>query len=106
LLSPKDLKDLGMSIKARGSTDGVVIIDTLNRAAPGMDENSSVDMGHAIHAAKLIQQGLGGLVLLVHHSGKDAAKGMRGHSSLYAALDAASEVKRSGPDRVWSLAKA
>ncbi len=106
LLSPKDLKDLGMSIKARGSTDGVVIIDTLNRAAPGMDENSSVDMGHAIHAAKLIQQGLGGLVLLVHHSGKDAAKGMRGHSSLYAALDAAIEVKRSGPDRVWSLAKA
>ncbi|HCP78653.1 MAG TPA: hypothetical protein DIU11_13240, partial [Pusillimonas sp.] len=106
LLNPKDLKDLGMSIKARGSTDGVVIIDTLNRAAPGMDENSSVDMGHAIHAAKVIQQGLGGLVLLVHHSGKDTAKGMRGHSSLYAALDAAIEVKRSGPDRAWSLAKA
>jgi putative DNA primase/helicase len=52
-------------------------------------------MGHAIHAAKLIQQGLGGLVLLVDHSGKDASKGPREYSSLFAALDAAIEVKRS-----------
>lgn len=106
LLDSKDIKDLVIAIKNSGSDTGVVIIDTLNRAAPGMDENSSVDMGHVINAAKLIQQGLGCLVLLVHHSGKDVAKGMRGHSSLYAALDAVIEVKRTSDSRAWSVAKA
>lgn len=106
LLDTKDLRDLVTAIKANQLEQGVVIIDTLNRAVPGMDENSSVDMGQAINACKLIQQGLGGLVLLVHHSGKDATKGMRGHSSLHAALDASIEVKRSGDEREWSVAKA
>lgn len=106
LLETKDMRDLVAAIRAYDATDGIVILDTLNRAAPGMDENSSADMGHAINAAKLIQQGVGGLVLLVHHSGKDATKGMRGHSSLHAALDAVIEVKRSGDDREWSVAKA
>jgi archaellum biogenesis ATPase FlaH len=106
LLDNKDLRDLVQAIKANQMGDGIVIIDTLNRAAPGMDENSSVDMGYAINACKLIQQGVGGLVLLVHHAGKDATKGMRGHSSLHAALDAAIEVSRSGDNREWSVAKA
>lgn len=106
LLNIKDVRDLVTAIKIHDATDGIVIIDTLNRAAPGMDENSSVDMGNAINAAKLIQQSVGGLVLLVHHSGKDSSKGMRGHSSLHAALDAAIEVRRSGDDREWSVAKA
>ncbi len=106
LQDTKDLRDLVQAIKANQMDEGIVIIDTLNRAVPGMDENSSVDMGNAINACKLIQQGVGGLVLLVHHSGKDATKGMRGHSSLHAALDAAIEVKRSGDDREWSVAKA
>nr|WP_244132523.1 AAA family ATPase [Burkholderia lata] len=33
-----------------GSRDGLLVIDTLNRAAPGTDENSSVDMGRLIEA--------------------------------------------------------
>ena len=106
LLAANDLRDLVQAIRANQMGEGIVIIDTLNRAVPGMDENSSVDMGHAINACKVIQQGVGGLVLLVHHSGKDATKGMRGHSSLHAALDAAIEVKRSGDDREWSVVKA
>jgi hypothetical protein len=47
----------------------------------------------------------GGLVLLVHHSGKDHTKGLRGHSSLYAALDAAVEVTRDGDRRGWRMEK-
>lgn len=106
LLDTKDLRDLVTAIKANQMGEGIVIVDTLNRAAPGADENSSAEMGQIINSCKLIQQGVGGLVLLVHHSGKDATKGMRGHSSLHAALDAAIEVKRSGDDREWSVAKA
>jgi hypothetical protein len=37
--------------------------------------------------------------------GKDASKGLRGHSSLHAALDAAIEVRRDGERREWLIAK-
>ncbi len=105
LLNAADVEELARSIKAGGGAGGMVIIDTLNRSAPGADENSSVDMGNLIAAAKQLQGMVGGLVLLVHHSGKDASKGLRGHSSLYAALDAAIEVSKTEARREWSIAK-
>lgn len=83
----------------------VVFIDTLNRAAPTADENSSKDMGAIIEGANLLRQLTDGLVVLVHHTGKDTTQGMRGHSSLFAALDGAIEVKRSTSGRSWSVAK-
>jgi hypothetical protein len=70
------------------------------------DENASADMGRILEAAKALQRLTAGLVLLVHHTGKDATKGLRGHSSLFAALDAAVEVTREGDRREWKLAKA
>ncbi len=84
---------------------GVVIIDTLNCAAPGLDENSSQDMGRILAGMKRLQQITAGLVLVVHHTGKDASKGLRGHSSLHAALDGAVEVERRQSGRCWSAAK-
>lgn len=100
-----DVADLAKAIIAHGGTGGMVIIDTLNRAAPGADENSSVDMGKIITNAKELQRLIGGLVLLVHHTGKDATKGLRGHSSLYAALDGAIEVSANATRKAWSVAK-
>lgn len=100
-----DVVELLKSIKENYSDQGLVIIDTLNRSSPTADENSSADMGTVLSMVKQVQTVLGGLVLLVHHTGKDATKGMRGHSSLFAALDAAIEVKRSGDQREWSVAK-
>ena len=84
----------------------VVFIDTLNRAAPTADENSSRDMGEILEAAKRLQSKTGGLVMLVHHTGKDASKGLRGHSSLFAAIDSAVDVRRDGDSREWKVAKA
>jgi hypothetical protein len=63
-------------------------------------------MGEILEAAKRLQSLTGGLVVLVHHTGKDATKGLRGHSSLFAAMDAAVEVSRDGDRREWKVAKA
>lgn len=105
LLNGDDVAELAKAVQAAGGTGGLVILDTLNRAAPGADENSSVDMGNIIAAAKRLQSLTRGLVLLVHHTGKDATKGMHGHSSLYAALDGAIEVNWTESRREWSVAK-
>ena len=94
------------AIKAAGLENPVVIIDTLNRAAPGADENSGADMSRIIDGTKLIQAETGGLAILVHHAGKDSTKGARGHSSLPAALDAVIAVRRDGENRKWSTRQA
>ncbi len=104
LLKDNDINALADAIKAEGTGD-VVVLDTLSRAVPGSDENDSKTMGLIIHAAKLLKELIGGLVLLIHHTGKDSSKGMRGHSSLYAALDCALEIKRHGNLREWIVAK-
>lgn len=102
LTEPQDVSDL-----AAICPPGVVIfIDTLNRAAPGSDENSSKDMGAIIEGAKTLQRLTAGLVVLVAHTGKDTTKGLRGHSSLIAALDAAIFVDRNGVARTWRVEKA
>lgn len=100
-----DVPELAKAITTGGGSGGLVILDTLNRAAPGADENSSVDMGNLIAASKRLQSLTGGLVLLVHHTGKDTTKGLRGHSSLYAALDGAIEVTATDNHKAWSVAK-
>ena len=101
LTEPQDVNDLAAVVPS----GAVVIVDTLNRAAPTADENGSADMGKILEAAKELQSRVGGLVTLIHHSGKDATKGLRGHSSLIAAMDAAIEVSRDGDRREWKVAK-
>ena len=105
LLESGDVQALAEAIDAAGGAGGIVAIDTLNRAATGADENDSRDMGRVIAGAQALQAALGGLVVLVHHAGKDATRGMRGHSSLHAVLDAVVEVTRDGDRREWRLAK-
>ncbi|MGB2473357.1 MAG: AAA family ATPase, partial [Amylibacter sp.] len=80
---------LAQAVSSQCKQGAVVFIDTLAQAIPGADENSGKDMGLALEASKNIATAVGGLVVLVHHTGKDKSKGLRGHSSVHAALDAA-----------------
>lgn len=104
LLVEDHIDNLLVAIQAAGVGD-VVVLDTLSRAMSGADENDGKIMGAVIAAAKVVHDTLRGLVLLVHHTGKDASRGMRGHSSLIAAVDCAIEVKRRGDEREWMVAK-
>ncbi len=111
VVQPLDLRaqgtvqQLAVAIDAAGGTGGMVILDTLARAAPGLDENSGKDMSEVINAAGRLQQLTGGLVLLVAHSGKSVDRGLRGHSSLFAAADAVIEVRRENEQRSWKVEK-
>ena len=63
-----------------------VWIDTLARAAAGLDENSSRDMGELIKACDTIRERYGCAVVLVHHAGHNQDRA-RGSSAIKAALD-------------------
>lgn len=101
-----DVALFATKLQVAGGAD-VIVIDTLNRASSGADENRSADMGKIISGAAKLQELTGALVILIHHAGKDEGRGPRGHSSLFAAMDAIIEVKRDDNDkRWWRLEKA
>ena len=94
--SAEDFDLLVLSIKDLMERTGVqfelVQIDTLARAFGGGNENNSEDMGAFIHNAGRIQRMLNCAMMVLHHSGKDATKGLRGHSSLLGAVDTQLEL--------------
>ena len=79
----------------------MVIIDTLSRAMAGGNENSSEDMTALIGNCDRIRAATGSHVCIIHHSGKDEARGARGHSSLRAATDTEIEIRRD-PELTFS----
>jgi hypothetical protein len=90
-----DVEGLAETLTDFAPTGTLIIIDTLARATPGTDENSSRDMGLVIKAADHLARTTKGFVLLVHHSGKDDSKGMRGSSAILGAVDTLYKVTGS-----------
>lgn len=82
-----DRDRLVATLRELGWAGGVLCIDTLAQAGAGIDENSSEGMGEMIAIFQELQHRLGGVVLVIHHSGKVEAVGMRGWSGLRGAMD-------------------
>ena len=92
LRADADLVPLIESIRSFGQSFGLIVIDTLSRAMAGGDENASTDMGAMVKHIDALRHATGAHLMVVHHSGKDRAKGARGHSLLRAATDTEIEV--------------
>lgn len=69
----------------------MVVIDTFAQATPGCDENGSREIGLALARLKRLRERSGCAVGVIDHAGWDEAKAhrTRGHSSKWAAMDAA-----------------
>jgi len=74
----------------------VIVIDTLARNFGAGNENAPSDMGEFIMACDEIIYALGCSVIVVHHTGKHAENGARGHSSFYGALTTELTVQAKG----------
>ena len=82
-----ELAALADEIKEQHGPLRMIVVDTLARAMAGGNENAPDDMGKLLHNVEALRQGTDAFVLLIHHTGKDEAKGARGHSSLKGAAD-------------------
>jgi KaiC/GvpD/RAD55 family RecA-like ATPase len=78
-------------LRAEHGRIALVVVDTLARAMTG-NENAPDDMGRFVAACGRLREAGGTHAMVVHHCGKDAARGARGHSSLRAATDVELEV--------------
>lgn len=96
--STEDFNALMLAVVQLVETTGIefqlLVIDTLARAFGGGNENDSDAMGSFITSMGKIQEFLSCALMVLHHSGKDLAKGLRGHSSLLGAVDTQLEILR------------
>jgi hypothetical protein len=93
-----DVKAVSAAINAAQGAE-VIVVDTFAQVTPGANENAGEDMGLALKHARRIGEETGAVVILVHHSGKDEARGARGWSGLRAAADAELEVVKTPAGR-------
>ena len=89
LLDQQELDKLIRTIDNFKQEFSLIVIDTVARtlASTGSDENDATAMGQFGEMCGVIQRHANCAVLAVHHSGKDAARGMRGSSSLMGLSD-------------------
>lgn len=87
LTNPTDISEIVALVKNTGY--GMVVFDTLARCMVGADENSAKDAGIVINTLTEVKEATAdgmGLVLGVHHTGKDA-KTLRGSSAFEGGVD-------------------
>lgn len=104
LMEKQDALDVAKAIVQAGGAD-LIVVDTFAQTMPGANENAGEDVGRALAHCKGIHRATGAMVLLVHHSGKDAGRGARGWSGLKAAADVELEVVRVDERRSLSVSK-
>jgi hypothetical protein len=98
--------DLSAEVRAKlPDAPHMIVIDTLSRVMAGGDENSAADMTALIRNIDAIRATTGAHIALVHHTGKDTARGARGHSSLRAATDTEIEVANEDDNRAAMVTK-
>jgi AAA domain len=93
LLDPAQLAELKELVEE--FAPALIIVETLARCLVGADENSGKDMGRAIDALDQLRNVIGSTVAVVHHSGKDRERGLRGWSGLLGAMDTTVECERT-----------
>lgn len=99
LSKPDNVHKLIRTAIAQMEEDGecvaLVVLDTVARSIPGLDENSAQEMGLFVNAVEQVKTGVKSCHLLgVHHSGKDETRGARGSNALLGAVDTMVKVKR------------
>jgi len=83
----------------------IIFVDTWSRAIAGFDENSAKDVTIGLGYCAALHKKTGAVIVLIHHTGKDASKGARGSSALRAAADAEIEITRFEAERIAQITK-
>lgn len=83
----------------------MIIGDTLARISAGANENSGTDMGPIMARFDFLMNSLNTGLLIVHHCGKDAAKGGRGWSGIRAHIDTEIEVSEKDKQKQAEVTK-
>lgn len=83
----------------------LIVGDTLARMCAGANENSGEDMGPVMSRFDRVATATGAAMVIIHHTGKDQARGARGWSGIRAHIDTEIEVSEKNGARVAEITK-
>lgn len=89
----------------KGKPVRLIVGDTLARLSAGANENSGEDMGPVMARFDRVAQATKAALHIIHHNGKDQAKGARGWSGIRAHIDTEIEVAEKDGIRSASVTK-
>jgi putative DNA primase/helicase len=89
----------------KGKPVRLIVGDTLARLSAGANENSGEDMGPVMARFDRVAQATKAALHIIHHNGKDQAKGARGWSGIRAHIDTEIEVTEKDGIRSASVTK-
>jgi putative DNA primase/helicase len=89
----------------KGQPVRLIIGDTLARMSAGANENSGEDMGPVMARFDQVATATKAALMIIHHNGKDAAKGARGWSGIRAHIDTEIEVIEKDGTRMVNVTK-
>jgi hypothetical protein len=89
----------------KGQPVRLIIGDTLARMSAGANENSGEDMGPVMARFDQVATATKAALMMIHHNGKDAAKGARGWSGIRAHIDTEIEVIEKDGIRMVNVTK-
>ncbi|EAA3939218.1 hypothetical protein DOR63_23595 [Salmonella enterica subsp. enterica] len=92
----KMVKEIKRIALHTGEPVRLVAVDTLSQSMMQGEENNASDVAKFMAGATRVFTETGAAVIIVHHSGKDSSKGMRGSSAAFANADAVIRVERIG----------
>jgi phage/plasmid primase-like uncharacterized protein/KaiC/GvpD/RAD55 family RecA-like ATPase len=105
----QDASDVIELVKAveqmKGKPVRLIIGDTLARMSAGANENSGEDMGPVMARFEQVATATGAAMMMIHHNGKDAAKGARGWSGIRAHIETEIEVTEKNGVRFATVTK-
>lgn len=108
-LGDQDAHDVIELVRAveqiKGQPVRLIIGDTLARMSAGANENSGEDMGPVMARFDQVATATGAALMIIHHNGKDAAKGARGWSGIRAHIDTEIEVTEKEGTRSVTVTK-
>jgi hypothetical protein len=87
-----DTGPLIAAIEGLGVPVSLIVVDVLAQAMGQGEENAGKDMIAMVRNGNRIIRATGAHLMWIHHTGKDLARGARGHSSLRAGTDTELEV--------------
>ena len=101
-----DVVDLVQAVsELKGKPVRLIVGDTLARMSAGANENSGEDMGPVMARFDRVAQATKAALHIIHHNGKDQAKGARGWSGIRAHIDTEIEVAEKDGIRSASVTK-
>jgi hypothetical protein len=89
----------------KGQPVRLIVGDTLARISAGANENSGEDMGPVMSRFDVVAAATKACIMIIHHNGKDAAKGSRGWSGIRAHIDTEIEVNEKEGVRSVTVTK-